>query len=68
MMLPAAGGVLSISEGRYLIESNNIIIPNINNLTIQGSSSTGNAIFAAFACLNRITKFQISPLSSNIVE
>ena len=36
--MPAAGGVLSISDGRYLIESNNITIPNINNLTIQGNS------------------------------
>lgn len=33
-----AGGVLSINDGRYLIESNNITIPNINNLTIQGNS------------------------------
>lgn len=37
-MPPAAGGVLSISDGHYLIESNNITIPNINNLTIQGNS------------------------------
>ena len=44
-MLPAEGGVLSIDEGRYLIESNNITIPNVNNLTIQGISSRGNTIF-----------------------
>jgi hypothetical protein len=47
MMSSAAGGVLSISDGHYLIESNNIIIPNINNLTIEGSSPTGNTVFDA---------------------
>src|SRR5919197_136998 len=48
-MLPttAAGGVLSISDGYYLVESNNIIIPNTNNLTIQGNSPAGNTIFDA---------------------
>jgi hypothetical protein len=46
-MPPAEGGVLSINEGRYLIESNNIIIPNVNNLTIQGNSSRGSTIFDA---------------------
>ena len=38
-------GVLSISDGYYPVESNNIVIPDINNLTIQGCSSTGNVIF-----------------------
>ena len=40
-------GVLSISDGYYPVESNNIVIPDINNLTIQGCSSTGNVIFDA---------------------
>jgi hypothetical protein len=47
MLPPAAGGVLSISDGYYLAESNNVIIPNTNNLTIQGNSPTGNTIFDA---------------------
>ncbi len=47
MIPPANGGVLSISDGYYIAESNNIIIPDINNLTIQGNSSAGNAIFDA---------------------
>jgi hypothetical protein len=40
--MPTAGGVLSISDGCYLLESNNI-----NNLTIQGNSCAGNVIFDA---------------------
>ena len=47
MLPPAAGGVLSISDGYYPAESNNVIIPNINNLTIQGNSPAGNTIFDA---------------------
>jgi hypothetical protein len=42
---PATGGVLSISDGYYVIESNNIVIPHINNLTIQGNSPACNTIF-----------------------
>ena len=44
---PDTGGVISISDGYYHLESNNIVIPDINNLTIQGNSPTGNAIFDA---------------------
>jgi hypothetical protein len=44
---PDIGGVLSINDGYYLVESNNIVIPDINNLTIQGNSPAGNAIFDA---------------------
>ena len=43
----ATGGVLSISDGYYAAVSNNIIIPAINNLTIQGNSPAGNTIFDA---------------------
>ena len=43
----AERGVLSISDGYYLVESNNIIIPTTNNLTIQGNSPAGNTIFDA---------------------
>ncbi|HZA06347.1 MAG TPA: hypothetical protein VE619_01475 [Nitrososphaeraceae archaeon] len=46
--LPATtGGVLSISDGYYEVTSNNIIIPNIDNLTIEGSSPSGNTVFDA---------------------
>jgi hypothetical protein len=45
--LPATGGILSISDGCYMTSSNNITIPNINNLTIQGSSVAGNTVFDA---------------------
>ena len=44
---PDIGGVISISDGYYPVESNNIVIPDIDNLTIQGNSPTGNAIFDA---------------------
>src|SRR5919109_959093 len=43
----ATGGVLSISDGYYAAVSNNIIIPAINNLTIQGNSPARNTIFDA---------------------
>lgn len=43
----ASGGVLLISDGYYQVESNNIIIPDINNLSIQGNSAAGDAIFDA---------------------
>jgi hypothetical protein len=43
----AQGRVLSISDGYYVAESNNVIIPNINNLTIQGNSPAGKTIFDA---------------------
>ncbi len=46
-MPTATGGVLSISDGYYAEVSNNIIIPPINNLTIQGNSAAGNTIFDA---------------------
>jgi hypothetical protein len=44
---PATGGILSISDGYYAVVSNNIIIPPINNLTIQGNSAAANTIFDA---------------------
>jgi hypothetical protein len=31
-------GIISISDGYYLVQSDDIIIPDINNLTIQGMS------------------------------
>jgi len=43
----ASRGLLSISDGYYQIESNNIIIPDMDNLSIEGNSSAGNAIFDA---------------------
>ena len=46
-LAPATGGVLSISDGYYAVASNNIIIPHINNLTIQGNSPMGNTVFDA---------------------
>jgi hypothetical protein len=46
-LAPPTGGVLSISDGYYAVASNNIIIPHINNLTIQGNSLIGNTVFDA---------------------
>ena len=43
----ASGGILSISGGHYPVISNNIVIPPINNLTIQGDLSAANTIFDA---------------------
>jgi hypothetical protein len=41
------GGIISISDGNYTAKSNNIFIPDINDLTIEGSSPSGCTIFDA---------------------
>ncbi|HJT49002.1 MAG TPA: hypothetical protein VJ729_12540 [Nitrososphaeraceae archaeon] len=43
----ASRGLLSIDDGYYQIESNNIILPDMDNLSIEGNSPAGNAIFDA---------------------